>query len=265
MLPIKKIYIDSRFKSSDSASHSDFKIDLPISFLMPEDTGFYIDDVCIPHTWYPIAERNNMIVFKFNTTTYTAGIPPGNYSVLNLGLEIAKAMNDALPVTERFEVLYDIHTNKLTIKLIDEFKAANVFQIYTDHFIEEIAPSLAHRTINPITKNVIQKPLDNSDDVTGYIDMYPLRNIYMTASGLGNFNTMSVAGDRNIVKKIPVNAPHGEVIFDQTVTGMDYLDCSRQTLSRLGFALRDVYGTVIDLNENHISFSIVFSRVQDGS
>ena len=265
MLPIKKIYIDSRFKSSDSASHSDFKKDLPISFLMPEDTGFYIDDVCIPHTWYPIAERNNIIVVKFNTQVYIAGVPPGNYSTANLGLAIAQAMNDQLPVIDRFESLYDAKTNKLTIKLINEFKPANVFQIYTDHFIEEIAPSFAYRTINTMTKNFTQKPLDNSDDVSGYIDMYPLRNIYMTASGLGNFNTMSVAGDRNIVKKIPVNAAHGEVIFDQTVTGMDYLDCSRQTLSRLGFALRDVYGTVIDLNENHISFSIVFSRVQDGS
>ena len=48
MLPIKKIYIDSRFKSSDSASNSDFKIDLPITLLMQEDTDFYIDDVCIP-------------------------------------------------------------------------------------------------------------------------------------------------------------------------------------------------------------------------
>ena len=76
---------------------------------------------------------------------------------------------------------------------------------------------------------------------------------------------MSVAVDRNIVKKIPVNSGHGEVIFDQTVTGMDYLDCSRQTLSRLSFALRDVYGTVLELNGNHVSFSIVFSRVQDGS
>ena len=98
MLPIKKI---SRFKSSDSASHSDFKIDLPISFLMPEDTGFYIDDVCIPHTWYPIAERNNIIVFKFNTNSYIAGVPPGNYSTLNLGLAIAQVMNIALPVTDR--------------------------------------------------------------------------------------------------------------------------------------------------------------------
>ena len=36
MLPIKKLYIDSRWKSSDSASHTDFKIDLPCSLLMPE-------------------------------------------------------------------------------------------------------------------------------------------------------------------------------------------------------------------------------------
>ena len=265
MLPIKKIYIDSRFKSSDSASHSDFKIDLPISFLMPEDTGFYIDDVCIPHTWYPIAERNNVIVFKYNNSNKIAYVTPGNYSVLNLGLAIVSAMNLALNVTDCFASTYDAKTNKLTIKLIEELKALNVFQIYTDHFVEEIAPSVAHRTINTMTNNFTQKPLDNSDDVSGYIDMYPLRNIYMTATGLGNFNTMSVAGDRNIVKKIPVTAAHGEVIFDQTVTGMDYLDCSRQTLSRLSFALRDVYGTVIDLNENHISFSIVFSRVQDGS
>ena len=175
-------------------------------------------------------------------------------------------MNDALiNFPSRFESLYDASTNKLTIKLLDAVKPFNAFQIYTDHLIEELAPSVAHRSINTMTKHFTLKPLDNSDDVSGYIDMYPLRNMYMTATGLGNFNTMSVAGDRNIVKKIPVNASHGEVIFDQTVTGMDYLDCSRQTLSRLGFALRDVYGTVIDLNENHISFSIVFSRVQDGS
>ena len=135
MLPIKKIYIDSRFKSSDSASHSDFKIDLPISFLMPEDTGFYIDDVCIPHTWYPIAERNNVIVFKYNNSNKIAYVPPGNYSVLNLGLAIVSAMNFALDVTHCFESTYDAKSNNLTIKLIEELKALNVFQIYTDHFV----------------------------------------------------------------------------------------------------------------------------------
>jgi hypothetical protein len=43
--------------------------------------------------------------------------------------------------------------------------------------------------------------------------MYPFRNIYMTSSGIGSSNSISVAGDRNIIKKIPVTAGHGEVIF----------------------------------------------------
>ena len=65
MLPIKKIYTDSRCKSSDSISDSNFQIDLPTTFLMPEDSGHYIDDVCIPHTWYPIeADVNDTYVCR---------------------------------------------------------------------------------------------------------------------------------------------------------------------------------------------------------
>ena len=265
MLPIKKIYVDSRFKSSDSASDSDFKIDLPISFLMPEDTGFYIDDVCIPHTWYPISERNNLVAFKYANTNYFAYVTPGNFSTVNLGVGIIAAMTTALSNIVRFESTYNASNNKLTIGLIASLKPTQAFKIYTDEELKLIAPSLVGRSMNTMLKNTVPKAYDNTDHVTGYIDIYPVRNIYMTASGLGNFNTMSVAGDRNIVKKNPVTASHGEVIFDQTVTGMDYLDCSRQTLSRLSFTLGDVYGTVLELNGNHISFSIVFSRVQDGS
>ena len=59
MLPIKKIYIDTRFKAPDSKSDTDFYIDLPITLLMLDDTGFYIDDVCIPHTWYKVEAGRN--------------------------------------------------------------------------------------------------------------------------------------------------------------------------------------------------------------
>ena len=121
-------------------------------------------------------------------------------------------------------------------------------------------------TLNALLKNLTAKVNNTTSPfVSGFIDMYPCRNVYMTSSEIGNFNTVSVAGDRNIIKKIPVNAGHGEVIFDQTITGMDYLDCSRQTLSRISFQLCDVYGNIFNLNGDHISFSIVFSRVQDGS
>ncbi len=51
-----KIYIDTRQRTADSASHSDFSVDLPTTLLMPEDTGFYVEDICIPVSWWSIEE-----------------------------------------------------------------------------------------------------------------------------------------------------------------------------------------------------------------
>ena len=71
-------------------------------------------------------------------------------------------------------------------------------------------------------------------------------------------STMSVSGDRSIVKKIPVNAGYGEMIFDQSVVGIDYLDCSRQTSSRIGFQLKDVFGRVVNPHGHHFFFPLYF-------
>jgi hypothetical protein len=119
-------------------------------------------------------------------------------------------------------------------------------------------------TVNNILRNFTAKVNNNNSLYeSGFIDLFPIRNLYLSCSGLGNFNTMSVSGDRSIVKKIPVNAGYGEMIFDQSVVGIDYLDCSHQSLSRIGFQLKDVFGRVVDLHGNHFSFSIVFSRISE--
>ena len=40
MLPIKKIYVDSVFKTKDSISDANFKITLPQTMFMPDNTVF---------------------------------------------------------------------------------------------------------------------------------------------------------------------------------------------------------------------------------
>ena len=71
MLPIKKIYIDSRDKTSDSASHTDFWIQLPMSISLPANTGFYITDVTIPVSFYTVeSNRNQHIYFKVGNINY---------------------------------------------------------------------------------------------------------------------------------------------------------------------------------------------------
>ncbi|MFM7990276.1 MAG: hypothetical protein ACKPKO_64275 [Candidatus Fonsibacter sp.] len=44
---------------------------------------------------------------------------------------------------------------------------------------------------------------------------------------------------------------------------MDYLDCSNQTLSRIDFKIKDHNGYIVNLHENHASFSIIFVKVSD--
>ncbi len=57
-LPIKK-YIDTRYKTVDSISSTNFKINLPQSLTFPDNSVFYIDDVSIPNAWYVVEENIN--------------------------------------------------------------------------------------------------------------------------------------------------------------------------------------------------------------
>ena len=86
-LPVKKIYVDSQYKTASSPSTSSFSIELPHSIYMPQNSIFMIDDVCIPHAWYTVEEgMNNQLYFCFINTatgsTYSRIItlPTGNYT-----------------------------------------------------------------------------------------------------------------------------------------------------------------------------------------
>ena len=51
MLPIKKIYVDSRHKTDDSISDSNFKFQLPYVVNLPSNCIFYISEISVPHIW----------------------------------------------------------------------------------------------------------------------------------------------------------------------------------------------------------------------
>ena len=74
---------------------------------------------------------------------------------------------------------------------------------------------------------------------------------------------MSVSGERGIIKKVPVRSNSNEMTYDDALLGIDYLSCSKQSLSRLEFQLKDVYGNIINLHGNHWSFSLIFAKMKE--
>jgi hypothetical protein len=98
----------------------------------------------------------------------------------------------------------------------------------------------------------------NTPFLSKYINLNSIRNIYITSPNLGNYNTFGPNGERSIIKKVPVDSDFNYMIFNNVLTGLDHLDCSKQTLSQIEFKLQDVNGNVIDFHGGHISFSIIF-------
>lgn len=260
MLPIKKLYIDTRFKTSNSKSDTDFTVDLPQNYHFPENTVFYIDDVSIPVSWTMIQEgRNNKLYFFVNGVYKVAELTSGNYNVVTLNNEIVNKMNAVLG-EPLFASNPDTTNNKIQITCLGTM----VLEILTDEQLYASGYKAPLQSCNDVLRNttVGYYGIDNPF-ISNYIDLYPIRNLYLVSSNLGNFNTMSVSGFSNIIKKIPVSANYNEIISDRVTSGIDYLDCSRQTLSQLSFRLIDVFGNIVNLQNNHWSFSIIFSKLQE--
>ena len=86
MLPVNKIYIDSRQRTSDTQSSSNFKIELDRGYRLPNATVFFITDVCIPHSWMTVETGSNDNIYFMITenggltfTYYIATMIPGVY------------------------------------------------------------------------------------------------------------------------------------------------------------------------------------------
>ena len=119
-------------------------------------------------------------------------------------------------------------------------------------------------SINGILGNEDAKVIGTgSTFISKYLDLFPIRNLYLISNTLRNNNSMSINGEWGILKKIPVSSGYREMIHDQTVLGMDYLDCSGQTISRIDFKIKDHAGNIVHLHGNRVSFSIIFVKVTD--
>jgi hypothetical protein len=271
MLDCKKIYIDTRFKTPDSKSDSDFFVELPNTVNIPDNCVCYIDDVVIPVSWNTVDERNYKLYIRFNQTgfyTYYYNIlelPKKNYTGPTFAAALEVLLNSATYLnlkTPRFSVSYLVLDNLLTITQEDGFDVM-VLTIISD-------TDLAYgRLWDPAMKTPcslngilrIEKSVQltsQNPSHTAYIDLHTTRNLYLTSSSMASYNTMSNFKNDVIIKKIPVRANYGQMIFEGASNGYDYLQLSKRTLRRLDFRLEDSFGNILNLNGNHWSFSLVF-------
>jgi hypothetical protein len=193
-LPIKKIYIDSRYRTTDSNSDSDFKIQLGRNMYLPDDCVMHIENCVIPHSWYTIEQGINdsmyLQVVQGTSTTYTIiTVPSTNYFGSTLQTTLQTALNAAYPNV--FTVSYDSLINSLKISI-----KSGSFKILTDAelstYFNDHWGGLAYDKNNPascndiITNRVTNTNTSTTPFVSGCLNLQGFRSIYISSSNLSN-------------------------------------------------------------------------------
>ena len=277
MLKFKKVYIDSSYKVSGTSS--EFTIDLPETVQLEENMLCQIHEVSIPHSWYSINSTNNNLYFRHQVippgivagiTYRKITIPEGNYTANDLAQTIEIALNLVYDTGDRpntYSISYNTSTNKYTFS---SNYAAVIFVVLTDG---EVAP-LSGSFSDPVDVNnlsSINRVIGNTTPATdaytnvapyttNFIDLVPIKNIYLHCNEISNFNQLTVAGNSSIIKKINVTVPYLGVINDNELSSVDYIDVSGKMLRRLNIRCSDHLNQNINLNEVDISFTLTFFK-----
>ena len=269
-LDVKKIYIDTRFRTKNSKSETDFSIELPRSFNVPDGVIAHIDDIVIPVSWSTVDERNKNCFLRMTwgaTVRYDDFyIVTKNYTGSQFATELALELNLALGeagVDITAECEYTLAENMLVISILDNrlpvIKAAAPFalEILTD---ESIGAGSDPCTMNTILRNEFPTLITEGNFYQCYLDLFQTRNLYLTSSALASYDTISNFGNDTIIKKIPCTTGYNTMLTLQSGSELDGLDVSKRTLRFIDFKLVDTSFRTVPLQGNHFSFSIVFTQ-----
>ena len=269
-LDIQKIYIDTRFRTKNSKSETDFSIELPRSFNVPDGVTAYIDDIVIPVSWNTVDERNRHCFLRLtygDTVKYDDFyITTQNYTGSQFATELESELNIAIHAVSpqiTADCIYNLAENMLNISIADyrlpviKSAAPFVLEILTD---EEIGSGSDPRTLNTIIRNTTPTLITEGDYYQCYLDLFQTRNLYLTSSALASYDTISNFGNDTIIKKIPCTTGYNTMLTLQSGSSLDGLDVSKRTLRFIDFKLVDTSFRTIPLQGNHFSFSIVFTQ-----
>ena len=273
----KKIYIESRFKTFDSKSNSNFKKELKENYLVPDNYGAVITDITLPRSWYTVNENNCNFFFRIwapvlGYEDFIVPISFGNYDVKTLKDALVNAINVVYMTVQGltpFTASYDINNGTISIA-----HPTVKFNVLTDkdllgldfgNTITQLGwtgpryDKTALKSINTVLSNV-KDGLINYNAAnpfkTGVVNTLPYDYVYITCNQLSSFGNKGPRGERSLLKKVLVNEPFGGLINDNWFNEFDFTDVSKQLLRTLEFRVVDPDGNDVNLNGAHVSFSI---------
>ena len=262
----RKLYFDSRFRSS--GSHSDFEYTLAQGFEVADSTVCIVDTFACANEFSAIdsiSTKNHRLFFSeqwwngsvLENRHTSVSVVDGHYDAYSLCTALEGALHTVAHST--FTVTYSELTSKFS------FVSNNQFKIWSRDMLKN-GDAETNTTwtgyLNDDLCEVIgcvagQYPFSTSFEAPEIGDLAPVKQVFL-CSNLGNgISSMGPRGESDIIRRIDVGAPYGSYFVDRISTPGEYIDCGGQQLSTLRFVLKDPKGNIVKLTKA-VSFSLIF-------
>ena len=258
----RKIYFDSRFRSS--GTHSDFDYTLAQGFEVADSTVAIVDTFACANEFPAIdsiGTKNHRLFFTerwwngggWEYMPASVTVVDGHYDAYSLCTALEAALQTAAHAS--FTVTYSERTSKFS------FASSNKFKIWSREMLENGDAETNTTwtwTINDDICEVIgcvkgQNILATSFEAPEMGDLTPVKQLFLCSNLGSGVASMGPRGEADIIRRIDIGAGYGSYFVDRISTPGEYIDCGGQQLSTLHFVLKDPTGNTVRLTKAFVS------------
>lgn len=268
---MSKIFVDSKFRTPESRSGSDFTIELLEPLMLPPECKVRVTNLTCPVSWWTIDTPNQHLYFSEknpdNSIRYhVAVLPRGMCNGPQLASTIASVMNPlSVYGPSTYAVNYSDSKGVITVTM-----AAPGEQVtfWDDQSLRSLDPW-------PFAIQSAQQPASfgknlrltrktvasfNAPYTSEFVDLLGTKSLYLTTTSLGNLGSVGPRrGQRSTLCCVPVTIGFGYTNVQEATSGIEQeTKCGGQLVKRLDFKLEDSEGMVLDLHGLDISFTLTF-------
>ena len=277
-LTYKKIFIDSKYRTEQSTSSSDFSIELNENLELPDDTSLYVTDISIPAVWKTteVGFYEYMYVMVFNGDTLVKNFRHylGNkiYFAEQLCFDIVEGMNNNttdLSAGGIFVYSYSSATRTIEIKVKDGLPYT--IKIPTDtelgNYVNGVWDTGQSNYDNrkPVSINNLLSNFVPTNPIatwtSSYLNLVPFRYVFITSNALSDYHYSAPNSySSSIIKKVLCTEQLGGIINDnQAPHHEDFINVGGRNLKRLDFKITDESGTVMNLYDIPVQFALLLA------
>ena len=292
--PWKRIVIDSRYKTRDSKSDSDFHVELPYAVEVPKGSTLLIEGVTLSHSWPTVQAGVNQNVFvqeqvgamgSAAESDRIVTLAPGAYNSVTLAAQLQTQLNATSLLSNvgggSYQYTVSVDDGRITVShnIPNSLGRAYLYpKDHTDapHTYLSVKHGASYPMPNGQSANELLGYLENTqtdvflhsaNTVTfAYMDLQRHKQIFLCSdSGLGETAMMTLSGNTTVLRRILVgNNGQGDIIVDTLQTAIAGVVFQGDTLlTRLHFFLLGWDDKPIHTGGHQVSFEMVIQKPTD--